>query len=212
MILKIFFRWTLTPFGFVVTLYCAVVMAWSSMLLLLLCNLLPSMCKLPGDRYACHDRDSPRRKWIEIDSQVLNALFCIPGFGVLPWRLREQYYALHYRLMNEERDGRERKMYGLRRLAGLHSNWIRLPDLRTQDHDRNTTKELDRPDQQHPTNSTGHLDENPNDLHLPLPTSKAPPDPMTCTRAPATAPWKIDLYIGCQTLNTLLQGCLCGFM
>src|SRR5436190_6434318 len=28
---------------------------------------------------------------IEIDSQILNALFCVTGIGLLPWRLRDGY-------------------------------------------------------------------------------------------------------------------------
>ncbi|KAL6402662.1 hypothetical protein AUP68_14116 [Ilyonectria robusta] len=28
--------------------------------------------------------DSPRKKWIEIDSQILNALFCVTAFGLAP--------------------------------------------------------------------------------------------------------------------------------
>ncbi|KFY94778.1 hypothetical protein V498_03727 [Pseudogymnoascus sp. VKM F-4517 (FW-2822)] len=30
----------------------------------------------------CDDINSPRRVWIEIDSQILNALFCVTGFGL----------------------------------------------------------------------------------------------------------------------------------
>lgn len=37
-----------------------------------------------------------RKVWIEIDAQVLNGLFCIPGFGLIPWRLRD-LYQLHSR-------------------------------------------------------------------------------------------------------------------
>ena len=28
---------------------------------------------------------------IEVDSQILNALFCVTGLGLLPWRLRDGY-------------------------------------------------------------------------------------------------------------------------
>src|SRR5215471_13975027 len=30
-------------------------------------------------------------KGIEIDAQILNALFCVTGIGLLPWRLRDGY-------------------------------------------------------------------------------------------------------------------------
>ncbi|KAL3469518.1 hypothetical protein BJX99DRAFT_241162 [Aspergillus californicus] len=34
----------------------------------------------------CDDLYSSRRLWIESTSQILNGLFCIPGFGLAPWR------------------------------------------------------------------------------------------------------------------------------
>jgi len=45
---------------------------------------------------------------IEIDSQILNALFCVTGLGLLPWRLRD-LYLLH------------RKNYD--KLAVIHQGW-----------------------------------------------------------------------------------------
>lgn len=38
------------------------------------------------------DDNSPRKKWLEIDSQILNALFCVTGFGLAPWRFRDLYW------------------------------------------------------------------------------------------------------------------------
>jgi MFS family permease len=32
-----------------------------------------------------------RKVWIEIDSQILNALFCVTGLGLIPWRVRDLY-------------------------------------------------------------------------------------------------------------------------
>ena len=75
--LKSFWKWFLTPAGFLITLYSLNVVAWGGMLFLLLCNAAPAMC-VP----TCNDIDSPRRKWIEVDSQILNALFCVTGFGL----------------------------------------------------------------------------------------------------------------------------------
>lgn len=40
------------------------------------------------------DDSSPRKKWIEIDSQILNALFCVTGFGLAPWRFRDFYWMI----------------------------------------------------------------------------------------------------------------------
>jgi hypothetical protein len=74
--LRGFFKWVLTPVGFLITLYCCNVVAWGGMLFLLLCNASKAMC-----RPTCNDINSPRRIWIEIDSQILNALFCVTGFG-----------------------------------------------------------------------------------------------------------------------------------
>jgi Protein of unknown function (DUF2985) len=56
------------------------------MLFLLICNAAPAMCTP-----TCNDINSPRRIWIEIDSQILNALFCVTGIGLLPWRARDGY-------------------------------------------------------------------------------------------------------------------------
>ncbi|KAF4156481.1 hypothetical protein CNMCM6936_005873 [Aspergillus lentulus] len=76
-------QWLRTPLRILITLYGLNVGAWGGMLFLLLCNAAPAMCDP-----SCNDPDSPRQKWIEIDSQILNALFCIPGFGLAPWRMR----------------------------------------------------------------------------------------------------------------------------
>jgi hypothetical protein len=67
------------------------------MLFLLLCNAAPAMCNP-----SCNDQNSPRRKWIEIDSQILNALFCIPGFGLAPWRMRDFYLWIRWRIGKDD--------------------------------------------------------------------------------------------------------------
>ena len=77
------------------------IVAWGGMLFLLLVNAAPAMC-----HPSCNDLYSPRRictspnpfllliTGIEIDSQILNALFCVTGIGLLPWRLRDGYLLL----------------------------------------------------------------------------------------------------------------------
>lgn len=65
-------------------MYMLQVVAWGGMLFLLLVNAAPAMC-----HPSCNDLYSPRREWIEVDSQILNALFCVTGLGLLPWRLRD---------------------------------------------------------------------------------------------------------------------------
>ncbi|KAK6601601.1 hypothetical protein H4I96_06942 [Botrytis cinerea] len=110
---KAFWKFFITPVGFLVTVYGLNVVAWGGMLFLLLCNASPAMCKP-----TCNDINSPRRIWIEIDSQILNALFCVTGFGTIPWRFRDLYYLLQYRVGKNE--------MGLRRLAGINRSWFRL--------------------------------------------------------------------------------------
>jgi len=79
------------------------VVAWGGMLFLLLVNAAPAMCTP-----TCNNINSPRRIWIEIDSQILNALFCVTGIGLLPWRLRDLW--LLYRGNWEK-------------LSKIHSGW-----------------------------------------------------------------------------------------
>jgi hypothetical protein len=62
------------------------VVAWGGMLFLLICNAAPAMC-----HPSCDDLYSARKIWIEIDSQILNALFCVTGLGLLPWRGRDTW-------------------------------------------------------------------------------------------------------------------------
>jgi hypothetical protein len=58
------------------------------MLFFLLLKAAPAMNHPDGG-----DADSSARKiWIEIDSQILNALFCVTGFGLAPWRFRDLYW------------------------------------------------------------------------------------------------------------------------
>tara|TARA_R110002003_G_scaffold3383_1_gene25269 strand:- start:274 stop:792 length:519 start_codon:yes stop_codon:yes gene_type:complete len=38
------------------------------------------------------DDYSPRKIWLEIDSQILSALFCVTGFGFAPWRFCDFYW------------------------------------------------------------------------------------------------------------------------
>ncbi|KAK3723564.1 hypothetical protein LTR37_001816 [Vermiconidia calcicola] len=231
--LKAFWKWFLTPFGFLITLYGLNVVAWGGMLFLLLCNASPYMCwapiptpqnrkhmspiaalSLPGPYYKnCNDINSPRRVWLEIDSQILNALFCVTGFGLVPWRFRDLWYLLKYRLTSSKRYGSERKFYGLRVLAGIHRGWFRLPGSETLDilSTREYLSDLSK-------TNTSDLESAPSSLlseqdpRLPLPISKTPSDPPTSVRAPPTKIWKMDFFIWCQVWNTFFQCCLCGFM
>ncbi|KAK5135426.1 hypothetical protein LTR08_005214 [Meristemomyces frigidus] len=238
--LKVFWKWFCTPFGFLVTIYGLNVVAWGGMLFLLLCNASKQMCWAPvpgpgtaGHRslaaalaldnkypryYNCNDINSPRRVWLEIDSQILNALFCVTGFGLIPWRFRDLWYLLHWRLTSEKRAGRERKLYGLRVLAGIYRGWFRLPGSDTLD--QYSYAEYERafvdPNATAPsaTLSTEPTDveTGDTDTRLPLPSSKRANDPLTDIRAPPTAAWKLDFFVWSQVINTFFQVGLCGVM
>ena len=234
--LKAFWKWFITPFGFFLTIYGLNVVAWGGMLFLLLCNASKYMCwapvptkenqehmgdiaalNLPGPYYYnCNDINATRKIWLEIDAQILNALFCVTGFGLAPWRFRDLYYLLRWRFARPK-NGRENKLYGLRVLAGIHRGWFRLPGSDTVDNkstreylmeSSNTSPEIDV----EANVSSGLLAEPENDLRLPLPVAKKPDDPITLVRAPPTKKWKLDFFIWCMVWNTFLQCGLCGFM
>lgn len=181
--LTAFWKFFITPMGFFWTIYGLNVVAWGGMLFLLLCNASPAMC-YP----TCDDINSPRRKWIEWDSQILTALFCVPAFGFAPWRFRDLYYLLKYRL--------QKKQDGLRRLAGIHNGWFRLPG----------TSEL--PAHVGPDNITEEVPKR----CVPIPEKDMPKAPLSGTRAPATSVWKMDFMIWCMVWNTFAQCGLCGIM
>jgi hypothetical protein len=63
--------------------------------------------------------NSPRKIWLEIDSQILNSLFCVTAFGLAPWRFRDLYRLVRY-TMNGSKPG-------LRKLAKQNAAWFRLP-------------------------------------------------------------------------------------
>ncbi|KAL8854838.1 MAG: hypothetical protein Q9221_000344 [Calogaya cf. arnoldii] len=191
--LKGFWKFTITPLGFLIVLYGLNVVAWGGMLFLLLIGGGQQyMCFPPGSHGEkdCNNLQAPRRIWIEIDSQILNALFCVTGFGLIPWRFRDLYYLLKWRV--------GRKYDGLRRLAGIHRSWFRLPDSDSLPIDG--------------TPSRVYETSNPIDQLVPIPPTKAPEQPLTGIRAPPTALWKLDYVIWAYVLNTFLQAVLSAFM
>ena len=188
--LKAFWKFTITPLGFLIVLYGLNVVAWGGMLFLLLIGGGQEfMCYPPGSHgeKSCNNIDSPRRIWIEIDSQILNALFCVTGFGLIPWRFRDFYYLIKYRIGHD--------VSALRRLAGIHRGWFRLAG----------SEDL-------PTDPDAPVDDPENNPAIPLPPSKIPDAPLTGIRAPATRMWKLDYVILAFVLNTFLQAVLSGFM
>ncbi|KAH7131358.1 hypothetical protein B0J13DRAFT_102711 [Dactylonectria estremocensis] len=184
--LRASWRYFLTPLGFCVIIYGLNVVAWGGMLFLLLCNASPAMC-----HPTCDDNASPRKKWLEWDSQILNALFCVTGFGLAPWRFRDLYYLLKYRVQGDS--------IALRRLAGIHRGWFRLPG----------SPEL--PNDVGPQNIVDSLGLVPPNA-IPYPEAKIPDAPLTGQRAPETTLWKMDAVIWLMVWNTFLQCCLAGIM
>lgn len=176
-------KFSTTFWGFFWVIYGLNVVAWGGMLFLLLCNASPAMC-YP----TCNDINSPRRIWIEIDSQILNALFCVTGFGLAPWRFRDWYYLLKYRVLKNEE--------AWRRLAGLKNDWFRL--------EGSEVLPLDV--------GPGNIPEDVPLGSVPYPVEKTPDPPLTGVRAPPTAPWKMDFFIWTMVGNTFLQAVLSGFM
>ncbi|RDA93313.1 hypothetical protein CP533_2036 [Ophiocordyceps camponoti-saundersi (nom. inval.)] len=181
-----FSRFVRTPIGFLITLYSLNVVAWGGMIFLLTLNAAPAMC-----RPTCEDDNSPRKIWIEIDAQILNALFCVLGFGLAPWRFQQLYLLLRYRLRGDT-------MY-LRRLAGIHREWFRL------------SGSTNIPPFIGPQNvEVAALEDQLS--AIPSPETKIPVVPLTGIRAPPTSPWKLDLVIWMRVINTLLQAGLATLM
>ncbi len=188
--LKAFWKFTITPLGFLIVLYGLNVVAWGGMLFLLLIGGGQEfMCYPPGShgQKECNNINSPRRIWIEIDSQILNALFCVTGFGLIPWRFRDFYYLMKFRIRHDRS--------ALRRLAGIHRAWFRLAGSENL-----------------PTDPAARIDDPENNPIIPLPPSKIPDAPLTGVRAPATRMWKLDYVIWAFVINTFLQAVLSGFM
>ncbi len=190
---KAFCKYVTTILGFLVVVYCLNIVAWGGMLFLLLVG--------GGDKYMCYperlrgvkdcnDLYAPRRIWLEIASQILNALFCVTGLGLIPWRFRDLYYLLQWRLF--------KKQSGLRKLGGIHNGWFRLPGSHHLPIISKVEQYADRGGNDHPA--------------MAIPLSKTPPPPLTGNRAPDTKTWKLDFVIWAMVLNTFLQIVLCGFM
>ncbi len=174
-----------TPFGFLLTIYALNIVAWGGMLFLILCRATPAMAHPNYNSWK-----SGAKTWLEIDSQILNALFCVTGLGLIPWRFRDWYYLLQWRY--------RKNGDALRKLAGIHHNWFRLPG--SQDlpiHFNPATDEL-----------TPDIDVSA----LALPLSLSPSPPLTGERASPTVPWKLDFVIWAFVWNTWLQCVLCGLM
>jgi hypothetical protein len=183
--LRSFGKWVITPFGFLLTIYALNIVAWGGMLFLILIHATPAMA-----HPSYNDDYSGAKIWLEITAQILNALFCVTGLGLIPWRFRDLWYLLQWRLRKDHR--------ALRRLAGIQRDWFRLEG--SQEIDVNY----------HP--ATDLVPANINDAALALPVSLSPDAPLTGERASPSKYWILDFVIWMFVFNTLLQILLCGFM
>jgi len=113
-----FWKFFITPTGLFITIYGLNVVAWGAMLFFLLLHAAPAM------NHPDHgDADSsPRKIWLEIDSQILNALFCLTSWGLAPWRFRDAFWTMQWRLSRDH----TRSIGALRRLAERNEAWFRM--------------------------------------------------------------------------------------
>lgn len=117
--LKAFWKFFLTPSGFLITIYGLNVVGWGAMLFFLLLKAAPAMNHPSAD-----DDNSPRKIWLEIDSQILNALFCVTGFGLAPWRFMDLYLLLSWRF--------KRNLKNHIKLASKNISWYRMSEDLTE--------------------------------------------------------------------------------
>ena len=201
--LKAFWKFTLTPFGFIIVIYCLNVVAWGAMIFFVLLNAAPALC-----HPSCNDINSARKKWIEWDSQILNALFCVTGFGLIPWRFRDFYFLMRWRLRGEQ-------VY-FRKLAGINRGWFRLPG---SDHLADDigppplyNKKNPMTDDSPPPYSEEEILAMEANPAIPLPVTSMAPAPLTGVRAKPTKPYTLDIVVWMMVWNTIFQGALAGVM
>jgi Protein of unknown function (DUF2985) len=184
--------------GFLIVFYCVQVVGWGGMIFLLLCGGGDTrMCWLQKPANSghwvedCNDKHTSKSLWIEIDAQVLTGLFCVTAFGLAPWRCRDLWHLMQYRIWHED--------LALRKLAGAHKGWFRLPGSHHLD----------------PSVNALDLADGSNDDAIklvPHPLEKAAPPPWTGVRAFPTKLWKMDFVVWMMFGNTIFQIILCGFM
>ncbi|GAM87288.1 hypothetical protein ANO11243_053100 [Dothideomycetidae sp. 11243] len=165
----------LTPTGAFITIYGLNVVAWGAMLFFLLLKAAPAMDH-PDNGDA---NSSPRKIWIEIDSQILNALFCLTSFGLAPWRFRDLWWCIQWR----HRLGKDHGRHALFSLAARNASWFRMPT------------DMYEPSSEPATQSEP--------IDGPLPDFLTMP--ASGVRAPPTALWKLVLQVWLMVLNSLFQ-------
>jgi hypothetical protein len=115
-----FWKFFITPTGLLITLYGLNVIAWGAMLFFLFLKAAPDM-NHPDNGNA---KSSPRKIWIEIDSQILNALFCLPAWGLAPWRFRDMYWTIEWRMSRDSLKAQR----AFDQLKARNEAWFRAQD------------------------------------------------------------------------------------
>ncbi len=149
------------------------------MLFFLLLDAAPAM-----DYPSANDLNSPRKIWLEIDSQILNALFCVTGFGLAPWRFRDFYFMIRATCFHNKA--------AMQKLAAQNKAWLRPPAWAEIDDDSNEV-------------STG-------DAKNGVSVSTRATTTFTGQRAPPTAFWKMAFPTTMMVLNTIIQVILSYYM
>jgi hypothetical protein len=99
--------------GLLVTFYFLLVAAFAIFLAILLADSAPAMSHKWGPDEV---QNSQRGIWIEVCTQVLTALFCITGLGLLPTRARDLILIIRGQILGD--------IYSSNRILRIHSNWF----------------------------------------------------------------------------------------
>jgi len=227
--LKAYGSFVLTPTGFLLTLYSANVVAWGAMLFFLELHLAPAM-NHPDNGNA---NNSPRKIWLEISSQILNALFCLTAWGLAPWRFRDAGWLLTYRLRGAS------SVHGARAFARLckrNVSWFRPPVLTREDGSAEepggegfnmrgyqSQPQTEAPASAFPAETQYYhhrgrgagLEQTSHDFHIPTLPASSPQQRLTYTgryAPPTSSQWKLDAQIWLMVMNSLFQVGMAFFM
>lgn len=139
---------------------------------------------------SCDDINSTLKIWIEIDSQILNALFCVPAFGLAPNRARDFCLWFQWRF---GRKGEETRNLALNQLARKHGSWFSY-----NGNGPGSTPEL--------FEMNGH--EPPNSSTPKSPTPKSPTPEVRMAGDLETPLWKLDFIVCALIFSTVFQALL----
>lgn len=104
------YKFTITPTKAFIIIYGINIIAWGAMLFFLLLNVGPM-------------QKEQKEIWIEIDSQILNALFCLTSWGLAPWRVRDTYWLIMWRFGSDAKS-----KSSIEQLARRNAGWLRMKE------------------------------------------------------------------------------------